>query len=487
MIYYANVMELSLNSIFDLFNKFDAFYNLKISPISDYPEYKVQYVSLLKELYVNDIILYAINSDVINIFTNIKIRQHLHPELYEYIINSLTEIIDIIEIYKLNINILSESLNFVRLFYDDHTVYGLFDVLDDNIIKTNYIYNTQYYVNVNNLPTMNIFSFFPPNPTVITLPPNLSTYVQNLIIELVKMLSDTYKVNYTALPSLFGYNIYLKPDFITFIENIDLLIENAKMLFDITDPTFAMSNMVVYIYSWDIIQKFISNCLQVKLFIKSMFYLNKVEIHINCSPLLNCFTDINNNIYSIKYIYSTIQKIITDPQFVIRQYQTISNLLLNEITNTTIYPTTFNYIFNPYNRYAIMIVFLKGLYDLKINLLDKLNIGIFDSVFKYLNLGYQGEDIIPFNDYNLLIDQRSILYTSSTNTSFNQQNLYIPTGNMHLFDSNLFILQLINIFNTNKQTVNNYYLALDNSDNKYALVFSALNYGYIHTNYLYTP
>jgi hypothetical protein len=134
-----------------------------------------------------------------------------------------------------------------------------------------------------------------------------------------------------------------------------------------------------------------------------------------------------------------------------------------------------------------MIVFLKGLYDLKINLLDKLNIGIFDSVFKYLNLGYQGEDIIPFNDYNLLIDQRSILYTSSTNTSFNQQNLYIPTGNMHLFDSNLFILQLINIFNTNKQTVNNYYLALDNSDNKYALVFSALNYGYIHTNYLYTP
>ena len=114
-------------------------------------------------------------------------------------------------------------------------------------------------------------------------------------------------------------------------------------------------------------------------------------------------------------------------------------------------------------------------------MLNKLDISIFSDTFNYFNLGYQGEDIIPFNDYNLLIDQRSLTYTVYPNPN----NLYLPTANMHTFNSNLFILQLIQIFNNNKKIVNDTYALIDNSTMKYSLVFNALNYGYIHTNYVF--
>ncbi len=484
--FYANRICIVQNEVFSLFTEFENGYNLNSSPITNYPQYKKQYIEILKEIYVNDIILYAINLDVLTIFNSIKICPNIKPELFDFLAHNLTEIIDIIENYKLNINILLETLNFIRLFYYD-TVYGnsvylLYPELTDTIIKTNYIYNPTYYNGSNNLPTMNIFTYFPPNPISPPSPTTLSTQVQDLIVELIKMLSDTYKVNYTALLPLFGYNIYTKPDFIIFVKRLDELIIKSGILFNLN------TNMKIYIYSWDIIQKFISNCLEVKLFIKCMFYLNKIKKHIHHNKLLTALTDIDNYIYSIENIYLTIQKITTqniiaDPASVILQYQNISNLLLEQISvsNTTIYPSTYNYIFTPYNQYSIMVLFLKGLYNLKITLLDQLNIGIFDNVFKYFNLGYQGEDIIPFNDYNLLIDERSTLYTIFPSTN----NLYLPTANMHTFNSNLFVLQLIQIFNINKQAVNNYYISLDNSENKYSLIFPALNYGYIHTDYIF--
>lgn len=485
MEFYANRILIVQNEIFNLFKEFDCGYNLKISPILNYPEYKKQYISILKEIYINDIILYAINSDVLTIFNGIKIYPNLKPELYEFITQSLTEIVDIIENYKLNINILLETLNFVRLFYDDHTVHCLYPPLNDTIIKTNYIYNSDYYTGTNGLPTMNIFSYFP----VDIFPSTLSADVQNLIRTLVQMLSDTWKINY-LIPPYPGpcpppvYNIYTKPDFLTFIHTLHDLIAKSNTLFELPDVyNPPNTNMKTYIYSWDIIQKFISNCLEVKLFIKCMFYLNKIKKHIHYNVLLSFFTDINSYIYSIQNIYSTIQKIITNPQSVITQYQEISNLLLEQISvsNATIYSPTISFIFAPYNQYSIMVLFLKGLYDLKITLLTEINTTIFYNVFEYINLGYQGEDIIPFNDYNLLIDQRSMLYTIYPYP----QNLYLPTANMHTFNSNLYVRQLIEIFNNNKQTVNNYYLSLDNSENKYSLIFNALNYGYIHTDYIF--
>ena len=481
--FYANRIILVQKEIFNLFTEFESKYDLNNSPITNHSEYKKQYIFILKEIYVNDIILYAINSDVLNIFNSIKIYPNIKPELFDFLIHNLIEIIDIIENYKLNINILLETLNYVRLFYYDisynNTVYGLYPNLNNNIIKTNYIYNTEYYnsssISGNNLPTMNIFTFFPPNPII---PPfTLSDDVKALIVKLIQMLSDTYKVNYTALPALFAYNIYTKIDFITFVKTIDELITKSNILFN------SEYIMKLYIYSWDIIQKFISNCLEVKLFIKCMFYLNKIKKYIHHNKLLSSFTDINNYIHSIENIYLTIQQIITSPQTIITQYQAISNLLLEQIsaTNTTIYSSTYNFIFTPYNQYSIMVLFLKALYNLKITFLDKFNLSIFDNIFKYYNLGYQGEDIIPFNDYNLLIDQRSVLYTIFPS----KNNLYLPTANMHTFNSNLFVLQLLQIFNTNKQIINNFYISLDNSTNHYSLIFNAINYGYIHTDYIF--
>ena len=126
---------------------------------------------------------------------------------------------------------------------------------------------------------------------------------------------------------------------------------------------------------------------------------------------------------------------------------------------------------------------LKSFYNLKITMLNQLNISIFNSVFNYFNLGYQGDDIIPFNDYNLLIDQRSLIYTFYPNQ--NNNNLYLPTANMHSFNSNLFVLQLIKIFNNNKQTINNFYTSIDNTTMNYSLIFNALNYGYIYTDYIF--
>jgi hypothetical protein len=475
MIFYSNRIVLVQNEMVEIFKIFDIEYNLKISPIFNYPEYKIQYVSILKEIYVNNIILYAINLDVLNIFNSIKIYPNLNPEIQEYITQSLTEIVDIIENYKLNINILLETLNFVRLFYDDQTVNGLYPPLNDNIIKTNYIYNSTYYIITNNLPRMNIFTYFPPDP-VSPLPP-LSTQDQSLIRTLIAMLSDTYKANYIIPTPFVSYNIYTKPDFINYVNTLDTLITTSNTLFNLG------TNMKTYIYSWDIIQKFISNCLEVKLFIKCMFYLNKIKKNIHRNKLLEIFTNINEYIYPAENIYSTIQKIISDPEYVITQYQTISNLLLEQITqpNNSIYSPTFNYIFVPYNQYPIMVFFLKGLYDLQITLLSGLDTGMFGNTFKYFNLGYQGEDIIPYNDYNLLIDQRSLLYTIYPTPP----NLYLPTANIHTFNSNPYVLQLIQIFNNNKKIINNYYNSLDNTNNQYSLIFNALNYGYIHTDYIF--
>ena len=487
MIFYVNRIELVQTEIFGVFNKIEKKYKLTISPIFDYTLYKKQFIEILKEIYINNIILYAINSDVLQIFNRIKISPAINSEVHEFIINNLMEITDIIEIYKLNINILFQILNFVRLFYFDDTVYGLYPTLDNNIIKTNYIYNRTYYnePSGNNLPNINIFTYFPPNPTpTLIIPANLSLIVKNEIITLVKMLSDTYKLNYTTMIPMFGYNIYTKIDFINFVNTLNNLITDSELLFSLPENSL-QSNMKRYIYSWDLIKKFISNCYEVKLFIKCMFYLNKIEKHIFHNKILSFFTDINEYINPINNIYSTIKKIITDPSSVITEYQDISNLLLEEISvkNISIFPPNQNYLFVPYNQYPIMTVFLKGFYNLKITMLNQVNVSIFNNIFYYFNLGYQGEDIISFNDYNLLIDQRSLIYTYFPS----QNNLYSPTANMHTFNSNLFVLQLIQMFNSNKKIVNEFYNSINNSaDNltmKYSLIFNALNYGYIHTNY----
>lgn len=492
MVFYAKRITLVQDQIFNLFTKFENYNTLlgTSSILINYTTYKQQYIQILKEIYVNDIILYAINQDIFKIFNNIIIKPTLKLEFDDYIINSLTEIIDIFDIYKLNINILKETLNFVRLFYDDYSVYCIYPNLNDNIIKTNYIYDTTFYNKTNNLPNINIFTYFPPNPlpNPPANPPNIPTTLTETVIDdirnLIIMISDTYKYPVQSCHNTPFYNIFTKSDFITFINTLDDLITNSNILFNLLDPVNSPNTyMQTYMYSWDIIQKFISNCLEIKLFIKCMFYLNKIKKHINKNYLLHTYTNASNYIDSIEYFYTTIQQINTDPAFVISQYREISNLLLTEISvsNTTIFPMNINYLFTPYNQYSIMVVFLKGFYNLKVTLLNELNFTIFDNVFKYLYLGFQGEDIIPFNDYNLLIDQRSLVYTVFPINN----NVYLPTCNMHTFNSNQYVIELIQIFNNNKKNVNNFYLSLKKSSNQYSLIFNALNYGYINTDYLF--
>lgn len=490
MIFYANRIELVQEQIFKLFDEFEKYNSSIISPIVNYTTYKKQYIEIIKEIYINDILLYGINQDVFKIFDNIVIKPTPKIDFDNYIINNLIEITDIIDIYKLNSNILKETLNFVRLFYDDPTVYCIYSELNNNIIKTNYIYNTNYYNQTNNLPNINIFTYFPPNPLQnppandTSIPITLTATVIADIRKLVIMISDTYKYPIQSCHQVPFYNIYTKTDFKTFVDTLNDLITNSNTLFNLVDPVYSPNTyMQTYIYSWDIIQKFISNCLEIKLFVKCMFYLNYIDKHITCNYFLLIYTNANEYIEPIKYIYSTIQKINTNPQSVIDKYQEISNLLLEQISvsNTTIFPPTTNYLFTPYNQYSIMAIFLKGLYKLKVTLLNEINITIFDNVFKYLYLGYQGEDIIPYNDYNLLIDQRSLLYTIYPINN----NVYLPTANMHTFNSNQYVIQLIQMFNQNKENINNYYLSLDNSQNQYSLLFNALNYGYINTDYLF--
>jgi hypothetical protein len=486
MLFYAQRINLVQGEIFELFKNFDTIYNSYPYPIVNYVEYKAQYLTMLKEIYLNNIILYAINLDVITIFNSIKISQTVKPEVFDFISINLTEIVDIIEMYKLNINILTETLNFVRLFYTDETVYGIYVPLNNTITKTNYIYNSEYYVSPSgcNLQVMNIFTFFPPDPLPAPYSPTLCAEVKELVILLVQMLSDTWKTNYGAIPPMFGYNIYTKPDFLDYVSALDDLVTNSLILFRLPDIDYPPNTyMDTYIYAWDIIQKFISCCYQVKIFIKSMFYLNKIDKKINCNKFLYCATNASEYISSIQNIYQVIQQIITNPTTVIEQYQTIANALVEETTghDATIFPFNVNYVFKPYNQYSIMIPLLRGLQKYKITLGNQITTNITSDIFECINLGYQGEDIIPFNDYNLLIDQRSILYTVFPNP----KNIYLPTANMHTFNSSQCILELIEIFNTNKLIINNYYLSFDNSELKYSLIFNSIGYGYIYTNYIF--
>lgn len=486
MLFYVQRINLTQGEMNELFNKFDLIYNSYPYPIVEYSDYKTKYLTLVKEIYLNNIILYAINLDVITIFNNIKISQTIKPEIYDFILINLSEIVDIIEVYKLNINILSETLNFIRLFYYDHTVYNIYSSMNNTITKTNYIYNSEYYVSPSgcNLQVMDIFLYFPPDPLPAPYSPTLCSEIKNLITTLVQMISDTWKVNYGSLAPMFGYNIYTKAQFLIFIATIDNLVAKSLIMFrlpDIANPP--NTYMKTYIYSWDIIQKFISCCYQIKVFIKAMFYLNKISKRINCNKFLYCLTNACEYISSIQNIYQVIKQIITVPQTVITQYQKIANALVEEITgnDSTIFPPNINYIFNPYNQYSILIPFLRGLQKYKITLGDKIPSSIFTDIFECINLGYQGEDIIPFNDYNLLIDQRSILYTIFPDP----KNIYLPTANMHTFNSSQCIIELITIFNTNKKIINDYYLSFDNSEQQYSLIFNAINYGYIYTDYVF--
>jgi hypothetical protein len=483
MIFYSNRMTLIQNQIFEIFTEIDKYNN----EITDYKTYKHQYIKIIKEIYVNDIILYAINQDIFKIFNDIIIKPTINHN--DYILNFLTETINIIDVYKLNINILKETLNFVRLFYDDKTVYCIYEDLNDNIIKTNYIYNTLYYNDENNLPNINIFTFFPPDPLStppaipLIIPTTLTATVISNIRNLIIMISDTYKYPLQTCHLAPFYNIFTETDFDIFIETLDELIENSNTLFNLQDPINPPNTyMQTYMYSWDIIQKFISNCIEIKLFVKCMFFLDNIEVQINNNYFLFNFTNASNYIESIQNMYSTIKKINTEPSFVIKQYQGISNLLLEQIavSNLSISPSTVNFIFNPYNEYSIMVCFLKGLYNLKMTLLNEFKMTIFDDVFDYMYLGYYSEDIIPFNDYNLLIDQRSLLYTI-----FPKNNIYNPTANIHTFNNNPYIIELLEIFNENKKTINEYYLSFDNTDYKYSFIFNALNYGYIYTDYVF--
>lgn len=550
MIFYAKRIKLAQDQSNELFDKLEE--NLTVTLDFNLFTFKKEYCIIIKEIYVNNIILYAINHDVIKIFDGIKVLPTPNIDFDEYITNTLIENVNTIDTYKLNTKILVETLNFVRLFNEDETVECIYPPKNNNLVKTNYIYNTEYYgcTAGNNLNNINIYTYFPgsTSPDYSSCSSSsssrgttcgttcgstcssscssdsgyssdtssdsnstcsiysicscgstgstgstcsgitggtLDNIVKNEINKLITMIADTYKINYTTPPYPSAcpmpiYNIYEKSDFKCFVKYLDELIEDSEALFN--EKTGGIINKKIYIYSWDIIQKFISNCLEIKVFIKSMFYLNKINKYINKNCLLHYFTNASNFVAPIEHIYCVIKKIITDPEYVITQYENISNLLLKEISvlNTPIFPPSNEYLLTPYNQYSILVLFLKGLYNLKIILLDKIDITIFDKIFKYYKLGYQGEDIIPFNDYNLLIDQRSVLYINYLD---NFRFIDLPSGNMHIFNSNSSIIDLIEIFNNSKLKINNYYLSFPNETQEYSLIFNSLNYGYIKTDY----
>ena len=54
---------------------------------------------------------------------------------------------------------------------------------------------------------------------------------------------------------------------------------------------------------------------------------------------------------------------------------------------------------------------------------------------------------------------------------------------MHTFNSGFYVLELIQMFNTYKKLINQYYNSIDNTEMKYSLIFNALGFGYINTNY----
>jgi hypothetical protein len=477
MVFYEKRIKMLIEPINELFDELEN--NLTVTLDFNFKNYKKQYVDMINEIYINNIILYAINTDVLKIFDGIIIKPTQIIDVDDFIINSLIEIINIIDIYKLNLNILIETLNFVRLFYNDHSVQCIFPVLNDNIIKTNYIYNTEYYNQTNNLPNINIYTYFPPNP-----PNNLSNIVKSEIDLLISMLADTYKVNYLTTvicPSKNPpWNIYTKKDFMEFCKTLKDLINNSEILFNLSEPITNVSFFLIYDYSYDIVQKFISNCLEVKLFIKAMFYLNKINKHISHNCLLYYFTNATEYIKSIENIYDTINSINTDPNSVINQYEEISNLLIKEFSTieNPIFTPTNNYLFSIYNQNSLLVIFLRGLEKLKNIFVDEIIIDKNYKPFKYIYLGYQGEDIIPYNDYNLLIDQRSYV-----NININKILNYM-LSNMHTFNSNLNIIKLINSFNNTKKRVNDYYLLI-NSDNNNSLQLNAIQYGYINTNYIF--
>jgi hypothetical protein len=201
-------------------------------------------------------------------------------------------------------------------------------------------------------------------------------------------------------------------------------------------------------------------------------YLDNIESIINNDPLL-ILTNINEYITKIKSIYNTIIDINKDPGKVIIMYKDIFEDLNDTVTykNVSLYYLINNYSYIPYNQKNILLKLINGLnYTQKILLIEKIEVNtIIDLLFLYIQFGDQGENIIPYNDYNKLI------------TSFNQF-VFDYSNNEFAFNSNKYMLLFIEYYNVNKKiNIENY----NNLDDKYIMVKNAINYGYIYSDYLF--
>ena len=450
--YYTNRIYLILNND-DIYNNIS---NYSKTYYNNYNDYIILYKNIILELIFNNTILELIDNDINNIINNITITSLIdNSNIKQIILERCNKYKNTFFIYKLNLNKLYEIICMVRLFYPinqtynvDKTVYQIFSTsnINNSIIKFNYIYNTTYYNNVNNISNYNIFTEYdnykinhPTYQTSIDL-------INNIILQfnlLVLMMADTYKKTNINPVIVYTYDIYT----VTGLELFnDTIIELENNINTITTRSEFIADID---YSLSLTKEFIINCKELIIFVKSKFYiesilLNQSDIYSNQSDIYLNQTDINLYKPQLLIIFDLINNINNNPNKVVDFY----------CISTSLNSKKFDIIIDIIKKSK----FIDTAYIYKIIL----NNQFIDSNFelKYIKLGYQGETLIPFNDYNYLIEK-----------------------NNYIFNSNNSLICLIELFNIIKKNIILYYINTTYPD-KYKLIKNALYYGFIDSKYI---
>jgi hypothetical protein len=413
----------------------------------------------------------------------------------------------------LNINKILEVLNFIRLWYPDKTVNGVFptNTLNCNIIKNNYIYDTTYYNNTNLLPNYTIFTEYDYYLTSGLVDANIHTSITSItgdINTLVTNITDTYFVNYVNYTyPITTVNIYTPTGLSTFNTNIIKLQTDLATL-----NTYISTTLIplpeyythLFAYTTNLINQFKTQCIELSQFSVCLQYITNF-LNLTTDPYLKC-TNISDFYDQIVSIVTVIWNLNTPPAnfptlipssnftytippdnlpsmvqpgppYVYAHYVDVLNAA-QSITN--IETTTLPVIIKEYTNLAptaqqiINNVLYKSKYNNTIYLINTtLNNPInATNPLSLISLGYQGETINTFDDYNYLIADNTAVFNSlSATTNYTTNNTNV-------------LIELEGYFNDIKEAIIIEYNKLTCIKTN-VLIKNALNYGYINNKYMF--
>ena len=430
---------------------------------------------VINKIFINFEILNIIQSENQYLFKNVNLTEIKKYCNYEetkiiFILNILSTYVNII---LLNTNKIDELFNLVKLMYIDRTIDSLYPE-GINIVKNNYIYNTDYYNNQLQTNNFNYTTFLSDLKTVINYfaDPLNSNYIVSIIYlkaineNIIHYIDET--INYFTLINQQIIGIY------KFINNINTgSIQNIN----INDAT----NIANFYY---ILSEFSLNYTN----LSQIIILNRINLFEEFDLMIEFFKNLVSNIK--EYLFSVQIKLnIMNLDYNNQEYffeDIIQILNFNEVYLTVVNKiNNFIEIFTSENNNNLK----KSYCDYIKNIYYKENINYNYDVFKLSKLDYNSNFYIKIKEiiFNLSLNNDELSDLIDTIINYSNQTIVFNDYNINLFyfqDTNYnFTPELYEIileYNSIQKTVFDIYFNNDNDFYK-----QLINYNYITTPFTY--